>query len=58
MRAIVQEKNEVIEGLKAKLKESIARKSSMEMRRSKENKSFIGDGEYSHLELNQLNEAI
>ena len=52
MRAIVQEKNEVIEGLKAKLKESIARKSSMEMRRSKENKSFIGDGEYSHLELN------
>jgi hypothetical protein len=31
----------------------------MEIKKSRETrKSYIGDGEYSHLELNELNEAI
>jgi hypothetical protein len=53
------EKNEMIESLKNKLKESRTLKNSVDIKRSRESKkSFIGDGDFSHLELNELNEAI
>jgi hypothetical protein len=55
---MLQEKNELVDTLKSKIKESRSRKSSADIKRSREQKSFIGDGDYSHLELTELNEAI
>lgn len=44
------EKNEVIEGLKNRLKESRNNRTSGDIKKSRESKkSFIGDGDLSHL---------
>lgn len=49
----------MIETLKNRLKESRTIKNSVDIKKSRESKkSYIGDGDYSHLELNELNEAI
>lgn len=59
IRSILVEKNQIIDSLKSKLKQSRTRKNSLQIKKSRETrKSFIGDGQYSHLELTELNEAI
>lgn len=59
LRQALAQKDEVIHGLTQQLQESRVRRPSAEARKSRESsKSFIGDGDYSRMELSELNQAI